>query len=172
MNEIEERIAALEKRIEKIEKALAVGPQCNNGGLPDDYEQIIKKKETSAAYYFLTNKGRILASERQIHTVYINPKYNPWYSHYNYMYNDDKYKAELKGNRTHWLYTYKFNLSAIGEDSLFTGESDNDILNCTTALRTKYRAAGALPCLLPNGVAITNEGGLLFLSETSKKIKF
>lgn len=46
------RIDSLENRIAKLEKALAGGAKPKNGTVPDDYEQIIKSKETPATLLF------------------------------------------------------------------------------------------------------------------------
>ncbi|MDE5628161.1 MAG: hypothetical protein K2I69_01210 [Muribaculaceae bacterium] len=141
----------LEARVEKLEKALGSG----NAPKTDDYEQIIKVKGTSSCSYFLTNKDRILC-RHDGSTIYFI-KYT------------DNSRTTLDPK---FLAQFKSVLLWSGDEDLLASDSANDFLACLAALRTKYRALGSLPCLMPNMSAIQSDGTILPLTESSKKIKF
>lgn len=140
----------LEARVEKLEKSLASG----NAPKTDDYEQIIKVKGTSSSNYYLTNKDRILC-------------YHCGSS--SFIRYTDKSQTTLDPK---FLAQFKSVLLWSGDEDLLASDSANDFLACLAALRTKYRAVGSLPCLMPNMSAIQSDGTILPLTESSKKIKF
>lgn len=166
MNEKEllKRIDGLEKRIEKLEKALAGGAKPKADKVPEDYEQIIKSKDTSAHYYYLTNKGRVLQ-----YSSSLTP--SRWNS--DKQYNEAQYSDETKSKlKPEWLTRFKSNLLAIGEQYLLKGESVEALLDCVAALRAKYHTKAGLPCLLPNMSGVWESGSVSAFTESTKSIKF
>lgn len=155
------RIDDLENRLEKLEKAIAGGAKPNSGKVPEDYEQIIKYKETSTSYYFLTNKGRVLE-----YSSAITPESGFRWNRFTMT---DENGSKLLPD---WLLAVKGNLLAIDEQDLLKGDTLQDLMECVAALRAKYRGVAGLPCLLPNMSVVYENKTMAAFKETTKSIKF